>query len=1030
MSGHSFQGIHINDRPQVHMGDLYTIQQLVLQSAQNGGASTHLPDLANLFSRISEDRFRGVGGPANVPESVTANPVAFANKFQPYDYQKLFYQTAGDIQEGTCQWLVENPVIKTWLLDKSYSVVWLTGSPGMGKTSLVVNFAQSYHALLGENRRRPNDTAVLYSLCDRENNDLGKILCVAIHQLLEPRAKEEFGLEAIDCAYELFASEELRSKECWNLFPRLLWTYFCNLCIKSNLKKVYLLIDGIDECNEETQKELFGLLKQGPSIPSNLRVLISSQPLENVRIMISKMKSLKIECLDLHLEDRNVNLDIDRHIGKEVDLIGELRGYSASQIAETKDYLKERKCGTFLPIVLVLLQLQESPVCDLETILQESANKLEDLDLLYEAQLRRMSLAMFRKPSRLLSNLLYSYRPLTVSELACLCQYPEERRTPGHEQDGYLRHRGLRNDLRLLGPILRIRVSDDTVQFIHSSARKFLLERWPWTGSRHNGILHSPSEGHKALALSCLQILIKCSDFITKETPYPWEDNRGCKLDKVMRKHQLLAYARLYWDSHVKEMYRSTGDNTEDCGAVVEKFAQISDLYADDRTGRLHLFLAHRPNGGRQYKMLPSFEFAPSDEIKRVLRHKEQDFSPRYYAGTPLVFYARFGNKELFHNFIQRQGEKMALVRYERHLSATVLQNAALNGDVSLVQALVDAYGREALSVEKTPGLLYLSSSSGRSELVNYFRETIPVVDLDEFLASVTVAAQNDDVKVLNELLESWTTEIRDLHGLNVLQRLTTCMRSLGGSSSIGPDGFLEVSTLLIERGLDLNEADNMGNTVLHHLAWNSYLGTLEVFKQLIDYGADPTRPNNGGALPVHLAAHIVDYETFEFLLSATEEVEAYKRNMSVMWQSAGSELPYFKSHGDLTPLHWAASRRFDDDKNSVEIIKTMLSRGFQMTDVTRNGRTPIKIALEDPSAFDNFLYIAISLDGVHNVGVSTRLSLIDVIFPYAGKRGACRDVVIDWPRVYRVWDSMKNRTVRLSERRQSLIPDIPRVIP
>ncbi|GLA25597.1 hypothetical protein AnigIFM63326_002338 [Aspergillus niger] len=980
------------------------------------------------MSHISEDGFWMMASPPNIPESTRERTMAFRNKFRPYEYKKLFSRTAGDIQEGTCRWLVKVPVIKTWLLRESYSVVWLTGSPGMGKTSLVVNFAKSYLALFGENKGS-NDTAVLYSLCDsrdHETKKLGKILCVAIHQLLESQTKHEFGLEAIHDAYDLFGAEQLRSEERWNLSPSLLWTYFCNLCTKSNLKKVYLLIDGIDECDRETQKDLFGMLKQSLSTPTNLRVLISSQPLENIEIVISKMKSFKIERLDLHLEEQNVNDDIDLYIDEEVDRIGELRGYSTGQIAYTKGYLKERKCGIFLPIALILSQLQVSLVSELKNILEESANKLGDLELLYEAQMRHILSANFQGPSMLLSSLLYSYRPLTVSELAYLCPYPEEHCMPGREQEECLPHQALRHDLRLLGPLLRIRVSDDTVQFFHSSVQRFLLERWQSACSWQKDILLSPSEGHKALALSCLDILIKCSVFLKTETPYPWENNRGSKLEKVMGKHKLLAYARLYWDSHVKEIFRSTSDHIEDCSAVVEKFGQISDLYADDSAGRLRLFLTHRPNRRQQYGMLPCFEFAPSDEIRRFLEHEEY-LSSSSHTGSPLTFYARFGNKQLFHQFIQRQGENLPLILHARDLFGSVLHNATLNGDVSLIKSLVEQYGGKALRTEETAGLLYVSSSSGRSELVKYFLEVIPAIDIDEFLASVKVAVHNGDMDVLNDLLEIWTAEVKDLHGLNVLLRLTTSMSSYGGDSSIRPDEFLTVSTLLRKRGLDLNEADNMGNTVLHHLAWNSSLGTLEVFRQLIDDGADPALQNKGGALPVHLAAHTITCEAFQFLLLATEkaEAEAFRRNISVAWQIPGSELSHLKSHGHLTPLHWVASRRFDDNFNGVGIIKIILSRGFQVTDVTRNGRTPITIALEDPEAFDNFLYIATSLDHVHNIGVSTRQNLIAAIYQYTGKRRKCRGIPIDWPQIQSLGHWNEKTSWEISERKKPLLPDI-----
>lgn len=55
----------------------------------------------------------------------------------------------------------------------------------------------------------------------------------------------------------------------------------------------------------------------------------------------------------------------------------------------------------------------------------------------------------------------------------------------------------------------------------------------------------------------------------------------------------------------------------------------------------------------------------------------------------------------------------------------------------------------------------------------------------------------------------------------------------------------------LLRAGADMNMADNEGNTVLHNVLKN---GNVEIARYLIKKGADYNHPNNQGETPVQIA--------------------------------------------------------------------------------------------------------------------------------------------------------------------------------
>jgi hypothetical protein len=211
-----------------------------------------------------------------------------------------------------------------------------------------------------------------------------------------------------------------------------------------------------------------------------------------------------------------------------------------------------------------------------------------------------------------------------------------------------------------------------------------------------------------------------------------------------------------------------------------------------------------------------------------------------------------------------------------------------------------------------------------------------------------------------------WNAEIKDIQGLNVLH-------SIASGSKVDGTIFVEIWNLLQRRGLDINEKDKIGNTILHHLGWNKSLGTAELLTKMIDDGADPTIRNELEELPLHFAAARLDFEAFDYLLSASEQLlrggAGGDRGSSRIQTSRNSEPGCFLSRGYSTPLHWVAHRCGSDD--GVQIIKRLLSRGFQLTDATKSGRTPLSLALTNLGSFSNFCSAATRMDGIDTFAIS-----------------------------------------------------------
>ncbi|CAC5393883.1 unnamed protein product [Mytilus coruscus] len=132
-------------------------------------------------------------------------------------------------------------------------------------------------------------------------------------------------------------------------------------------------------------------------------------------------------------------------------------------------------------------------------------------------------------------------------------------------------------------------------------------------------------------------------------------------------------------------------------------------------------------------------------------------------------------------------------------------------------------------------------------------------------------------------------------------------------------DGNLELTNLLIQQGLPVNEENYLGLTPLH-LA--SHEGHTSIVELLLNHGAKAV-VNKGtisGSTPLHFASHEGHKEIVEILLQHGADIHQGNNNQS-------------------RPIHLATH------ENHLDIVKFMIENGANVNDINKNGSTPLHLA-------------------------------------------------------------------------------------
>ncbi|KAH8745048.1 hypothetical protein F5882DRAFT_446482 [Hyaloscypha sp. PMI_1271] len=175
----------------------------------------------------------------------------------PIDDRQKILTFKGQVYASICDWILGNNLFKSWSHVRTCSqLLWVSGKGGMGKTMLSVFLTQEFERRRQIPRQPENNAVVLYYFVDsREDkkNDATAVLRGLIYLLLRERQ------ELMDYLLPEFEAQKdglfsLKSIEA-------LWRIFESMGLDASTGPVYCVIDGLDECTEDSLLHLLKKIK-------------------------------------------------------------------------------------------------------------------------------------------------------------------------------------------------------------------------------------------------------------------------------------------------------------------------------------------------------------------------------------------------------------------------------------------------------------------------------------------------------------------------------------------------------------------------------------------------------------------------------------------------------------------------------------------------------------------------------------------------------------------------------------------------
>jgi hypothetical protein len=471
--------------------------------------------------------------------------------------RQVLQAAKGTIVPGTLDWIHKNAVYRAWLFGSS-TIFWITGSPGKGKTMMAMSLAAQLQRDIASTsladghdlplHRKPVGSAQtlpvhspdadshtvqrVYAFFSRKDdekrNNAVAVLRGVIYQILSSKPTL-MNVIKTEMEGDNKSTSALTSREA-------LWLMLEKLIRNIRLPSAYCLLDGMDECDQESinllRHKILALCVGSNSCTGagRLQWLIISRDLGDIhgcaRISLDDLK----EEVDQNIK-RVVAFTFDNMVSTVLDEDSKNR---------LRDGVLDGAGGTFLWAGYITHELSQRKAK--KEILDLMQTLPKDLNALYD----RMLHGILKKDQKMCGNLLQwvalALEPLDLADLTEALEIRSTQETTAREELDFWIER--------CGHILQ--VSGTSVSLVHQSARDYLL------GSHaiDPGLTIfrvDTMEGHCDIASRCIGYLER-----SKITTYIMGSGRALdvmSLSALKRDRAncaFLAYALDHWVQHVQ----------------------------------------------------------------------------------------------------------------------------------------------------------------------------------------------------------------------------------------------------------------------------------------------------------------------------------------------------------------------------------------------------------------------------------------------------------------------------------------------
>lgn len=576
--------------------------------------------------------------------------------------------------DGTCEWLIRHPLFQEWLEDVDPPLLWISGGPGKGKTMLAIYITEELQPIADNSKG-----VLLYYFCsNRDNRNTGLTIMrgvihqwLSLHPYLAQHIRTYFdGPETTKYTISSFIC---------------LWKLFLILLRHSVSSQVMLVLDGLDECEDDSLKQLLDVLREylletEKKPKTRLKVILLSRPHSGpLESGLRPFHQLKLDDSDVE-----VGKDVERYISAKVAELAAEQILSKERLQKVRQALMANADGTFLWVGFVANELKGRSWLKTNDILHSIPKGLGGI---YQRLLERVEDKEQLVP--ILQWVVLAARPLTVDELAVAA---------GIKGSNSLTPAEVLKD-RLASCGLLVKIEGDVVNLVHESAREFFHS--DQIAADGISIFRMTRYSYRSLVRTCLALI---------EGSYRSPGSIGAAAPH----NTLLTYASIYWPDHFRHAFGAVDAPAEFSRQFFEAESAVREdwwsfYWQREQSGGVPptftlLHLAAYFGNLPWTKLLLEQHSSGGISFRRYISRKDS------YGRTPLFWAATRGHRDIVELLLENGAQSNS--RDRSHLTPLHIAVTGQHKDVVALLLSHSARIEDQASYDETPLMRAIQANS------------------------------------------------------------------------------------------------------------------------------------------------------------------------------------------------------------------------------------------------------------------------------------------------------------------------------
>lgn len=467
------------------------------------------------------------------------------------DQEEYLHRISDDRQPQTCNWVLEDPVTRSWIEDEDGDpVLWMTGIPGSGKSFLC--------SLIIQNLQTRQDTTSLYYFCGNKSSTKDSSAMV-LRTLAIQLLRQNPGM--VPLVHQ--ASFQHMSSCSFPALKKILGQ------ILPNAKYTRIIIDGIDENEFDIQQELLKILLDiQKRADHNCKLLVSSREEPQIQRNLLPKIHLKLGertskglCLYIKTKAKEIREHFSEMDPKIVDPV--------------EENLHNKAKGMFLWVRLVTSMLiQQTSQAELESAIDQLPEGLDEAYGQIISRIGSLSSISRNRAFKILYWVCAAYRPVKINEVAdgivlCPGQTVLSKKTRSSNLD--------RDIVQLCAPLLETS-STGVLDLVHFSAREYLVDK-------QSGPFIDVTQAHLSIALSCIVNLTSSLDLVPRFRARMTETNIETRVSQGS--YGLQSYGHEYWAEHTVAYLARIEDLNPKGSTLISTLMDFAPICKHQREGHM-----------------------------------------------------------------------------------------------------------------------------------------------------------------------------------------------------------------------------------------------------------------------------------------------------------------------------------------------------------------------------------------------------------------------------------------------------------